>query len=176
MSNPCQTLGKIGHSSVTCKICHAHYDLNYRIKHREKRVKQSKDWYWNNRKKSLADSHKWKLNNPEKRNQQDKLYRSRHPEKVRERHRLYCLKYPEKRAATLRAWEQKNKIYRRAYNKKLQQFLRTTLSDSFVRRLLFRGKPYGHISQSITKNLIEAKRAQLLLDRTLKNLKQTQNQ
>lgn len=126
---------------------------------RERRLQQYKALPPEKREALRERQKRWAKNNREKRRATSQRYRKRHPEKVRA---LAKIRRIEKRE-TLNA---RRLIYTRQGRKEL--------SNLYLRKIIKQGTSLS--SQDIPPSLLEAKREQIRLKRTLKKLKENPNE
>lgn len=101
-------------------------------------------------------------------------YRRAHPEKTKEYRRKFRANHPEKRAAEHKEWVARNRDKAREHRKKYLEShpnkrKHVTLPDSYLRVMLTRHTRIP--GEAIPPALIEAKRLQILILRSVKNEK-----
>lgn len=92
----------------------------------------------------------------------NKLHMDKEKRKLAERKRFSSSEAKGKKNAYQKKWREKNLVLNRQYQSKHIKKQVDTLSDSYVKRSLFKTKTF------IPKELVEIKRLQLKLSRTIK--------
>jgi hypothetical protein len=159
------------------------YQRKYREAHKEKYKEYSKKYYAENKEKMNAYVRKWQEENKEKFRATQKAYQDANREKINAQQKINAAKLfaenPEKYRVLRRARKAAEKAKDpKAYNEKMriwnkpsQQKMVEQLTDSYVRARLSRSNDDGPkriSSKDIPQGLVEAKRLQLMILRSLK--------
>ena len=162
------------------------YQRRYYIENREKCKEYAKQYYQDNKEKMNAYVKNWQQENKERVSAQKKEYAAANREKIsaqqKERARKAFAEDPEKvreqrrakkarlKAKDPQAWNEKARKINAPYQKKMV----VELSDAYVRQRLARtndDSPRKISAKDIPQGLVEAKRLQLMIVRSLRNEK-----
>jgi hypothetical protein len=162
------------------------YQRRYYQENKERYKAYAKQYYQDNKEKLSACVKKWQEENKERLAAKRKAYDAANREKInaqqKERARKAFAENPEKVRALRRATKARQKAKDpQAWNKKMvmynrpaQQKMVSELSDAYVRQRLARqndDSPRKISATDIPQGLVEAKRLQLMILRSLKNEK-----
>lgn len=154
-------------------------EKEYREKNKEKVKLWSHKYKEKNREKIRLAEREWRKNNPEKSRERSKRYHEAHPNYKKE----YYAKNKTKLIKKVVEWQKENK---ERYKKRLEEWkmrdyskylemerlrgkkARNKLTDAYVVHLLRDNKKL--LMEDVPKELIEAKRLQILIKREIKNL------
>jgi hypothetical protein len=161
-----------------CKQCFCQRSKEWRLKNLDKCKEREKRYREENRETLKQRCAIWREKNPEKQKLSNQNYRANNPEKVKaqtqewrsshhsnlvEMRRRTYQRHRKKRMANSKNWALKNKEASREIKKREKKKARTLIKPSFVLSVL-------RLKAAIaTPELIELKRAQLLLTRELRN-------
>jgi hypothetical protein len=125
----------------------------YREKNKEKIKEKQKIWVRNNKDRLKVKRREHYINNREDVLKKQKIYSSNNKDKIRERSRQ---------------WTLNNKNHKKQVSRIYNQKLITELDEKYVLQLL--NKNQKDKNRNVPKELIEAKRLQILIQREIKNL------
>ena len=129
---------------------------------------------YQNRKETLKESNRlYRLNNLEAVNARIAKWREENKEHVLARDKAYRERNKEKINARMKKWSKENKEYKNQKRKEYENEQSKNLTDYHIVHKVLNSKKYGFQHRrkvdEIPKELIEAKRLQLLIKRGLKN-------
>jgi hypothetical protein len=149
----------------------------YREKNKEVIAKKDRDRYKNmtleQKARKKETDRKYRLANREKKKIQEKAWRDANIDHVLARDKAYRERNKEKINTRMRNWSAENKEYKNQKRKEYEDEQSKKLTDYHIVHKVLNSKKYGFQHRrkvdEIPKELIEAKRLQLLIKRGLKN-------
>jgi uncharacterized CHY-type Zn-finger protein len=144
---------------------------NHYEKNKEKYKQKYKAYYEANREKAIQACREWRLKNPERYKELDKAYRDKNRDKILKRQRewikLWRLNNPQESNARRKKHYEKHKERYRAEFKENSKKIVEQMPDRYINYILNYGKKKED-RLIYPKEILEAKRAQILLMRAIK--------
>ena len=162
------------------------YQRRYYLEHREKYKEYSRQYYQDNKEKLNEYVKEWQKENRERYMETRKAYQTANREKINAQQKAHAAKLFAKNPEKVRAARRAKKALMKAkdpaawnakaakYNRPVQRKMVAELSDAYVRQRLTRENDDGPrkiSARDIPQALVEAKRLQLMILRSLKNEK-----
>lgn len=140
-------------------------------KHKEKYKQKSKAYYEVNREKAIQACREWRLKNPERYKELDKAYRDKNRDRILKRQRewvkLWRLNNPQENNARRKRHYEKHKERYKNYFRESSKKIVEQMPDRYINYVLNYGKKKED-RLIYPKEILEAKRAQILLMRAIK--------